>query len=462
MDNNEVVRIFRGVKVDAVYSDHLVPQYKDHPFIEALPKIKDRKELYEALRLDIPYEDALRELPAEVRLHMAFQCRRFFKPYEQVISLGSILCVSLMDAYVTRNPIDPNYFPKPENDAPGKHGMKYPQLRPQPKQSPTLTIIGVSGGGKSYSSEANLYLFPQVIIHREFQGRPFPFQQVVWLKINCPPNGTVRGLCFRILIELDELVGTDYYRIYGENGDASRDQLTTAIGIVIRNHGIGCIVIDEIQTLIDVKEGDRDEAINFFMDLENMEGVCIIKIGTYKAQKLFKEFRQGRRAIGGVPVYWNAMKNDEEWKAFVKALWKYQYTRSLCPLDDALIDLLYEISQGILDIAVKVFIFSQFRAIANGGKAEDEKITPDLLKSIDRDYLKPVRPMLEALKKNDIYALAKFEDIHVDMENTTGTLSPRWLTRQASLLGLSPIQMRTNQSLEMHPNPFIPFRLRKR
>ena len=114
MDNNEVVRIFRGVKVDAVYSDHLVPQYKGHPFIEALPKIQSRKELYEALRMDIPYEDAQRELPAEIRLHLAYQSRRFFKPYEQVIAFGLILCVSIMDAYVTRNPIDPNYFPKPK------------------------------------------------------------------------------------------------------------------------------------------------------------------------------------------------------------------------------------------------------------------------------------------------------------------------------------------------------------
>ena len=245
-------------------------------------------------------------------------------------------------------------------------------------------------------------------------------------------------MCLRILIEIDELVGTDYYRTYGENGDASRDDLTTAISKVIRLHGIGCIVIDEIQTLIDVKEDDRNEAINFFMDLENMEGVCILKIGTYKAEELFEEFRQGRRAIGGVPVYWNAMKNDEEWKAFVKALWKYQYTRSLCPLDDALIDLLYEISQGILDIAVKVFIFSQFRAIVNGGKAEDERITPELLKSIDRDYLKPVRPMLEALRHKDMKALAKFKDIHIDMEEHYRDVIAEMAHKAGIALGIEP------------------------
>lgn len=65
-------------------------------------------------------------------------------------------------------------------------------------------------------------------------------------------------------------------------------------------------------------------------------------------------------------------------------------------------------SQGITDIAVKLYAISQLRAISIGG---DEKITPALIQEVSKDSLTLVRPMLEALKSGDLAEIEKYGDI---------------------------------------------------
>ena len=67
-------------------------------------------------------------------------------------------------------------------------------------------------------------------------------------------------------------------------------------------------------------------------------------------------------------------------------------------LDDATgRDRWYSLSQGVLDIVVKLFVLAQLRAIATG----IERVTPELLQKVYDDELIPVHPMLDALRRND-------------------------------------------------------------
>lgn len=68
---------------------------------------------------------------------------------------------------------------------------------------------------------------------------------------------------------------------------------------------------------------------------------------------------------------------------------------------------LYEESQGIVDIAVKLFALAQGRAIETGA----EKITPAAIKQVAKDDLKLVQPMLKALKDGRTSELEKYADI---------------------------------------------------
>ena len=63
-------------------------------------------------------------------------------------------------------------------------------------------IIGTSGIGKSRSISRLLSIYPQVNHHTEYKNLPFIRKQVVYLKIDCPHDGTLKGLIERFLKSL--------------------------------------------------------------------------------------------------------------------------------------------------------------------------------------------------------------------------------------------------------------------
>lgn len=77
-----------------------------------------------------------------------------------------------------------------------------------------MSIIGISGGGKTTATEAALNLTPQVILHSSFRGETFTSTQVVWLKLQCPFDGSVRGLCIAFFDAMDKFLGTNHLQNY--------------------------------------------------------------------------------------------------------------------------------------------------------------------------------------------------------------------------------------------------------
>jgi len=72
-------------------------------------------------------------------------------------------------------------------------------------------------------------------------------------------------------------------------------------------------------------------------------------------------------------------------------------------------DAWYDLSQGVLDIVVKLFVLAQLRAIA----IKTERITEAILKKVYDDELKPVHPMLEALRSGDPDKISNYSDLVV-------------------------------------------------
>ncbi|MGP4587697.1 hypothetical protein ACSSLD_21940 [Escherichia coli] len=76
-------------------------------------------------------------------------------------------------------------------------------------------------------------------------------------------------------------------------------------------------------------------------------------------------------------------------------------------LSDDIRSLWYDLSQGVLDIVVKLYVLCQLRAIAT----KVERITPKLMQQVYEDELKPVHPMLAALRSGDVEEMIKFSDL---------------------------------------------------
>lgn len=101
------------------------------------------------------------------------------------------------------------------------------------------------------------------------------------------------------------------------------------------------------------------------------------------------------------------MKKDDDWDLLIESLWEYQWIQKRTSLTEELNQTLYEESQGIVDIAVKLFALAQGRAIETGA----EMLTPAAIKQVEKDDLKLVQPMLKALRDGRTSELEKYADI---------------------------------------------------
>jgi len=259
-------------------------------------------------------------------------------------------------------------------------------------------------------------MYPQVVQHTRFNNKPLILQQIVWLKLNCPFDGSVKGLCINFFQAVDAVLGTtNYYEQYASNKNSTVDILIPNMARVASLHCLGVLVIDEFQNLNEAASGGEKKMLNFITQLVNTFGVPITLIGTYRALKLFKNaFSPGRRMTNQGDYVWDRMSPGEEWDLFLEKMWRYQWTNQHTALSGPLNKRMYELSQGITDIAVKLYMLAQWKVISDSimeDQVGKERITVKVLQDVfDRD-MRIIRPMILALKRGDKEALEQMEDL---------------------------------------------------
>ena len=236
-------------------------------------------------------------------------------------------------------------------------------------------LIGCSGSGKTTTLTKFLSTYPQVIYHPEYN-----IEQVVYLKIDCSHNGSLDELCRNFFRALDYALGTTYEKKYGKKGIGVPTKLAQMTQLS-NLHALGLLVIDEIQHLNRAKSGGSENMLNFFVTMVNTIGLPVILVGTPKAREILEiDFRSARRAAGFGSINWDPMPQESEsrgtseWQKLTDKLWTMQWLqkRDLC-LTDEIRDTWYELSQGILDVVIKLFVFSQLRAIVTEYGAHNPK-----------------------------------------------------------------------------------------
>ncbi len=400
--------VAKGKEVDAIYLKPQLFEYENNPLILALPRIMTTDESIERLAYFPNFDEALKLQPDSLRHHKLDNGVRFFSPLDVHLDLERRFSCLLRAGYIERNPLLPEYYKKIDRafnsisqygDEDFYFSTKYHGFN----------IIGISGVGKTQTVERILSLYPQVIRHSNFQGRNFTNNQLVWLKLDCPFDGSTKGLCLNFFQAVDRIFDTNYLKNYGAK--KTTDEMLPYMALVASVHFLGVLVIDEIQRLNLAKSGGAERMLNFFTQLVNSVGVPVVMVGTYKALPLLSDnFSQMRRGTGQGDLVWDRMAFDEHWEMFLQSLWNYQYTRREAVLNEEskLSRILYDETQGITDIAIKTFVFAQQRAIETG----EEKITAGIIRSVVKDKFKILRPALEAMRVKDKRALELYEDIY--------------------------------------------------
>ncbi len=406
MSDEPRILVGQGLRMDAEYQTPPIAAYQGNPFIEALPPIWSEEEAGQLLKYAPLYSPQDREMPAHYRLHLIQNTLQFFEPLPVHLELEQRVSRMIRIGYLARNPRDPRFVAQLHENADVIGNAE--GVPSAPRSTATgFTILGISGVGKTTAVERILSLYPQVVGHHEYQGRPLTLMQVVWLKLDCPFDGSIKGLCLNFFQAIDDLLGSRYYERYA-SGRHTVDELLPRMARVAALHGLGVLVIDEIQHLSEAKSGGSRKMLNFFVQLVNTIGLPVVLVGTYKAQALLSgEFRQTRRGTGQGDFIWDRMEDDEVWQFFVESLWQFQYTRRPVPLTKASQDALYDASQGITDFAVKLYMLAQARVIGQ----DDETISPALIRSVAKDSLRLASPILEALRTGNIRLLQGVDDV---------------------------------------------------
>lgn len=385
----------------AIYTKCGLPDYDGNPLISALPPLLEPEEVTAKLAYFPAYNPEIRKQPGTIRQHALLSIQRFFQPLSHHVDLEGKISRTLRFGYTNRNPTENNFF----RDLPEK--ARGVLLGNAGVTSTGFAVVGTSGTGKTTAFSRILKTYPQVITHTNFEGNAFPHTQLVWMKLECPFDGSIKSICRKFFETADALLGTDYQTLYGSRR-LTADEMLPKIALIGGIHTLGVLVIDEIQHLSMSKSGGASKMLNFFVELTNTMGMPVILVGTTKAIGILsQEFRMARRITGQGEMVWRPMKKDAEWDIFLEGLWGYQVTKELTPLTEEFSAALHEETQGITDFAVKLYMLAQIRAIVTGV----EKLTPNLLRSVARDSLQTAQPFLQALRKGDYTRLPNFEDI---------------------------------------------------
>ncbi len=402
--------------VSAVYRETGVPSYQGNPFIEALPPILERKQLRDGLGGSIELRPADIYLDGETRIHIiSHLLDGFFQPLARHVELESKISIMLRQGYVGRNLATGDLSTHIQNGYErimqgNLSAFRFDHVESTAK---SLAFIGCSGSGKTSSLNRILATYPQLIHHPEHN-----FTQIVFLKIDCPHDGSLKSLCHNFFREIDSVLATNYVKRYAEKRHGV-ETLIAVMSHLANTHAIGLLVIDEIQHLSIRASGGAEKMLNFFVTLVNEISIPVVMVGTPKARPIFEmDLRSARRGAGFGSILWEPMEKPAlgenvlrtEWGAFTNKLWKYQWlTKASEEVADELRDLWFDLSQGIMDVVIKLFVLSQIRAVVTG----TERITANILKAVYQDELKPIHPMMEALRSGDSSKIARYSDLTI-------------------------------------------------
>jgi hypothetical protein len=366
------------VPTNARYQPAQLPEYHGNPLIAALPSIQPDELVNSFLSKSVAVNDEDRQMPPHLRRKMLARTKGLLFPLPEYLDVFRNIEDAIFESYVPKNPLTPT----------GQQYLHYLDSDDLPTAPSTgvfrpnacgLSLFGESGAGKSAGIERALEWFPQIILHKEFDGHTFPVTQVTWLNIQCPSSATVWGFALHILDELDRIFGTDDL-----GGSSPRPKNIDQAGILIerrlRSLHMGVLVLEELQNLNVGKSDLRQKLLNVFLHIINRSGIPILFCGNEDTKSLLKEtLRNARRAEDGGSIDMGPI-DPAIWPSFAQSLWAIQYTNTATPLSGELQEQLYALSRGLPGFAVNIYRQAQKLVIGSG----DERLLPEVLEEARR------------------------------------------------------------------------------
>jgi len=429
-----------------------LPEYEHNAYIARLPSVLDPSAIGERLANPPSWTPEDRSFTPTLRRHCVHRLKDAFFPGGRAVMFADDFGMLLRRGYVGRDP------------SRRRHESRALRVAEQAREGLLLSanasllyannadsslLSGIPGMGKTLTVKEVLGSYEQVIEHSEMPA------QIVYLRLDTPVKASLRGLCVDFFVQVDSLLGQETYTRLYAGQHATEESMMSNMALVANYHALGCLVIDEIQHLstdatgkMRIVRSDEPEPdlMRFMVTLTNKMGVPVLFVGTRDAGDLFvRTASMARRSVGNFGGVWmNHAADSSEWRTFLTDLWQYQWTKSETALTPELRAVMYDETQGVVDLAVKLFMRTQIRLIlrTDSNPAFPERIDADFIRSVAKTDFEPVKGFVHALREDDPSLMARYRDLtsfNKDFETRT-----RALVGEATSVALSTRQRRAS------------------
>lgn len=389
--------------IQAWYEKSPVLEYSGNPLIEAMPPILSEDAAGDRMAVTPPMPAEERTLPKEIRLHCINRLAHLVQPLPIHLELEAAVSSVLRGGYVGRNPMESSTWRRMHALAARNSSTTIFN-----ETASTFSLVGLSGMGKTTALNSVLRLYPQVIRHTRYKERDFIHTQIVWLKLECPYDGSLSGLCRAFFRAADTALGDEthaQYYVYNKN----IGNLIQGMEQVASTYFVGALFIDELQHLRSAKTGGKENMLNFFVNLINSIGIPVVFIGNNSMIDLVSNILRNARRVSGLGLYdfKQPTEDDSSWGLLLDAMWEYQWVKRPAELTEGLRAQIYDLTQGITDFLAKLMILGQRYAIQSGREKLDEHV----FRHVSTTKMKLLQPALAALRSNDPERMRLFDDL---------------------------------------------------
>lgn len=398
--------------------DHM--RYSDNLLISACGEILSDQDLANVLKYIPPVFPSELDFinNATLAAHYVESVRSIHIPSRESIAIAQAIDLMLRQGYVGRNPSVPTTWQ-------GIYQNKV--IGPPSLPAQAAYVTGLAGTGKSRAVERSLQRYHQVVLHQSFPNLKSSLKQLVWLKVDVPPNGSARDLAFALMRATDRALDSDLYSSYAASRKSGLDLLNTWWDKV-RVHFLGILVLDEASNLFKIEtlkqrlkrktsEGRLhlrvadDETLKFIINLNNTAKLPLVMIGTPDGMEAFctRLSTVERLTTGGI---YEVQRSTNDVGSFYRtymfpALDKFRLGALLETDRNAIRDRLFELTAGIPRIYVSLWCLSSRVMISRKGHALEIKD----LEYVMQRYMSPLKPAINALLSDDPRKLTQYEDL---------------------------------------------------